>query len=273
MRRPPHGSFGDQSLGISRASSEQWRISAELVDLQIENLEAGCCRRKRRAPLSGKWGPEVPASAGDLTPPDFEAQCEAMLDAGPKIISSIMGLYPLAFVARMKASGILWFANVTTVAEAKAAQAAGADAVVAQGMEAGGHRGAFDAAQAEVRMVGLFSLLPAVVDAVKIPVIASGGIGDARGVAAAIMLGASAAQIGTCFLRSPEARLPTAWADGIGKALPEDTIVTRAFSGRAGRSLATPRLGGCRSRRATAGTLPRSARPYSGHARCCCKSQ
>jgi len=67
----------------------------------------------------------------------------------------------------MKASGIRWFANVTTVAEAKAAQAAGADAVVAQGMEAGGHRGAFDAAQAEVRMVGLFSLLPAVVDAVK----------------------------------------------------------------------------------------------------------
>jgi nitronate monooxygenase len=203
-----------------------------------------------------KWGPEVPASAGDPTPPDFEAQCEAMLEAGPTIISSIMGLYPPAFVARMKASGIRWFANVTTVAEAKAAQAAGADAVVAQGMEAGGHRGAFDAAQAEVRMVGLFSLLPAVVDAVKIPVIASGGIGDARGVAAALMLGASAAQIGTCFLRSPEARLPTAWADGIGKALPEDTIVTRAFSGRAGRSLATPY-----ARAAAAADAPRPA-PY-----------
>jgi nitronate monooxygenase len=203
-----------------------------------------------------KWGPEVPASAGDAKLPDFEAQCEAMLEAGPTIISSIMGLYPPAFVARMKAAGISWFANVTTVAEAKAAEAAGADAVVAQGMEAGGHRGAFDATQAELRMVGLFSLLPAVVDAVKIPVIATGGIGDARGVAAALLLGASAAQIGTCFLRSPEARLPPAWADGIGRAFPEDTIITRAFSGRAGRSLATSY-----ARAAAAMDAPRPA-PY-----------
>jgi nitronate monooxygenase len=203
-----------------------------------------------------KWGPEVPASAGDATPPDFDGQCEAMLEAGPAIISSIMGLYPPAFVTRMKAAGIRWFANVTTVSEARAAEAAGADAVVAQGMEAGGHRGAFDATQAELRMVGLFSLLPAVVDAVKIPVIASGGIGDARGVAATLMLGASAAQIGTCFLRSPEARLPTAWADGIGKAFPEDTIITRAFSGRAGRSLAT-----AYARAAAAAYAPRPA-PY-----------
>ena len=186
-----------------------------------------------------KWGPEVPASAGDQTPPDFEAQCEAMLEAGPTIISSIMGLYPAAFVARMKASGIRWFANVTTVAEAKAAQAAGADAVVAQGMEAGGHRGAFDAAQAEVRMVGLFSLLPAVVDAVKIPVIASGGIGDARGVAAALMLGASAAQIGTGFLRCPEAKTHPAWAEALAVTPPEGTTVSRVFSGRAGRSIMT----------------------------------
>jgi nitronate monooxygenase len=156
----------------------------------------------------------------------------------------------------MKAAGISWFANVTTVAEAKAAEAAGADAVVAQGMEAGGHRGAFDATQAELRMVGLFSLLPAVVDAVKIPVIATGGIGDARGVAAALLLGASAAQIGTCFLRSPEARLPPAWADGIGRAFPEDTIITRAFSGRAGRSLATSY-----ARAAAAMDAPRPA-PY-----------
>jgi nitronate monooxygenase len=202
------------------------------------------------------WGPEVPASAGDAIPPDFDAQCEAMLEVGPAIISSIMGLYPPAFVSRMKAAGIRWFANVTSVAEAKAAEAAGADVVVAQGMEAGGHRGAFDASQAEIRMVGLFALLPAVVDAVKVPVIASGGIGDARGVAAALMLGASAVQVGTCFLRSPEARLPSVWADGIHAAMPEDTIVTRAYSGRAGRSLATPY-----ARAAAAAEAPRPA-PY-----------
>jgi nitronate monooxygenase len=185
------------------------------------------------------WGPEVPPQAADAAPPDFAAQCEALLEAGPSIVSSIMGVYPPEFVTRMKASGIRWFATVTTVREALAAEAAGADAVVAQGMEAGGHRGAFDPALAETAMVGLFSLLPAIVDAVQIPVIATGGIADARGVAAALILGASAAQIGTGFLRTPEAKLPAAWADTIGVSRPEDTLVTRAFSGRPGRSIAT----------------------------------
>lgn len=185
------------------------------------------------------WGPEVAREAGDVTPPNFAEQCEAMLEVGPPIISSILGLYPPTFVDRMKAQGIKWFATVTTVTEARAAQDAGADAIIAQGMEAGGHRGAFDAAKAEASMVGLFSLLPAVVDAVSVPVIATGGIADARGVAAALVLGASAVQIGTGFLRCPEAKLPSAWADAIGRTLPEQTLVTRAFSGRSGRSIAT----------------------------------
>jgi nitronate monooxygenase len=187
----------------------------------------------------GRWGPPVPPDAGDVTPPDFAAQCEAMLEAGPTVISSIMGLYPDRFVARMKAAGIKWLATATTVSEAKAAQNAGADAVIAQGMEAGGHRGAFEAAKAEAQLIGLFSLVPAVADAVKIPVVATGGIADGRGVAAALLLGASAVQVGTALLRSPEAKIPTAWADAIGRALPEDTTVTRWFSGRPGRSIAT----------------------------------
>jgi nitronate monooxygenase len=187
----------------------------------------------------GTWGPDVPAEAANVTLPDFAAQCQAMLDAGPAVISSIMGVYPPTFVAQMKARGIRWFATVTTVQEALEAEAAGADAIVAQGMEAGGHRGAFDPVQAESAMVGLFSLLPAVVDAVGIPVIATGGIADPRGVAAALILGASAAQIGTGFLRTPEAKLSPTWADAIGHTRPEETIVTRAFSGRAGRSVAT----------------------------------
>ncbi len=185
------------------------------------------------------WGPEVPATAGDAVPPDFDAQCEALLEAGPPIVSSVMGLYPAPFVERLRARGIRWFANVSTVAEARAAEAAGADAVVVQGMEAGGHRGCFDARDAERTMVGLFALVPTVVDAVRIPVVATGGIADARGVAAALMLGASAAQVGTGFLRCPEAALHPAWADALGRALPEQTLVSRAFSGRAGRSLAT----------------------------------
>ena len=185
------------------------------------------------------WGPEPAVDAPDATVPDFEAQCAAMLDAGPAAISSIMGVYPPAFVERLKARGIRWFATATTVAEARAAEAAGADVIVAQGMEAGGHRGAFDAAKADTSMVGLFALLPAIVDAVDVPVVATGGIADARGVAAALILGASAVQIGTGFLRAPEAGLNPVWADALSAVAPEDTAPTRAFSGRLGRAIRT----------------------------------
>ncbi|MBO0756375.1 MAG: nitronate monooxygenase [Bradyrhizobiaceae bacterium] len=202
------------------------------------------------------WGPPVPPEAGDATRPDFSAQCEAMLAASPPIISSVMGLYPSEFVARLKAKGIVWFANISTVSEARAAEAAGADVVVAQGSEAGGHRGCFDAAAAERQLVGLFALLPAVVDAVRVPVVATGGIADARGVAAALVLGASAAQIGTGFLRCPEARIHPAWAAALAQTAPEDTMVSRAFSGRAGRSIATDYV-----RAATAADAPSPA-PY-----------
>ncbi len=185
------------------------------------------------------WGSSVPEDAGSARPPDFAAQCEAMLAASPAAISSIMGLYPSAFVQALKARGIAWFATATTVAEARAAEAAGADAIVAQGMEAGGHRGSFEADAAERRQVGLFALLPAIVDAVKVPVVATGGIADGRGIAAALLLGASAVAIGTGFLRCPEAKIASAWADALARTEPEDTMLTRAFSGRAGRSIET----------------------------------
>jgi nitronate monooxygenase len=191
-----------------------------------------------RAFLAG-WGPPVPAEAGNAAPPDFSAQCEALLAVSPPIVSSVMGLYPPDFVAQLKRCGMAWFANISTVAEARAAEAAGADVIVAQGMEAGGHRGCFDAAAAELRQVGLFALVPAVVDAVKVPVVATGGIADPRGVAACLALGAAAAQVGTAFLLCPEAKISPAWANALAAAAPEDTVISRVFSGRAGRSLAT----------------------------------
>ncbi len=204
----------------------------------------------------GQWGPPVPDDAGDATPPDFSEQCKALLNANPQAVSSVMGLYPDTFVRELKQRGIFWFANVSTVTEATKAEAAGADVVVVQGMEAGGHRGCFDAQEAERQQVGLAALVPAVVDAVRIPVVATGGIADERGVAAALALGASAVQIGTGFLRCPEARLNPAWASALATAAPEDTVVSRVFSGRAGRSLFTDYV-----RAATAPDAPAPA-PY-----------
>ena len=195
-------------------------------------------RETREREFLATWGPVVAPDAGDAVLPDFAAQCEATLEVAPKVISSIMGLYPADFVRAMKSRGILWLAAVTTVEEAVAAEAAGADAIVAQGAEAGGHRGAFRAEEAEHQMVGLMALLPQVVDAVSVPAIATGGITDARGVAAALILGASAVQVGTGFLCAPESGIHPAYAAKIAQTEAHATTLTHAYTGRTARGIA-----------------------------------
>jgi nitronate monooxygenase len=240
------GALLHEPTAIARWVAEFRAAAGEAAPLQInlwvpdpEPQRDAAHEARVREFLAGH-GPAVPEAAGDARPPDFEAQMQAVLEARPAVFSSIMGLPPTAWIERLKAAGIAWWAVVTTVAEARAAAAAGADAIVAQGAEAGGHRGAFDAGRARDEAVGLFALLPQVVDAVHpLPVVATGGIADARGVAAALMLGASAVQIGSAYLQCAEAAIAPVWQRALSGNAPEATRLTRAFSGRWGRALAT----------------------------------
>ncbi|MDY8110724.1 nitronate monooxygenase [Fulvimarina sp. 2208YS6-2-32] len=192
-----------------------------------------------RAALSA-WGPEVPPSAGDAPLQDFADQVRAIVDARPTAFSTVMGLPSEEVIADVKAHGMLWFATVTSVREARLAERAGADVIVAQSGEAGGHRGAFDASCAERQTTGMLALLPAIADSVRCPVVAAGGIADGRTAIAALVLGASAVQIGTGFLRAPEAGTNAAWAHALAGLEAEDTALTRGFSGRTGRAIRTP---------------------------------
>jgi nitronate monooxygenase len=241
------GAMPFDARGIDDWMARFRQMSGGAVQLNLWVPDAAPARdaaaEAAQAAFLAGFGPAPAIPEGPLLP-DFDAQFAAVIAARPEAVSSIMGLFRPDQVAALKAAGIPWIATATTLAEGLAAQAAGADAVIAQGVEAGGHRGAFTPEDAATRaQVGAFALIPALADALTVPVIAAGAIADGRSAAAALVLGAAAVMPGTALLRSPEAAIAAAWADALARAHPEDTLLTRAYTGRPCRALANRFLG------------------------------
>ena len=189
----------------------------------------------RLAPYFAELGlssPALPQTTGS----SFDEQLKAALETGASVFSFTFGTLPSHAVQAIKARGLFLIGTATSVQEAIALENSGVDAIVAQGSEAGGHRGSF-ACEFAAGMVGSISLVPQVVDAVRGPVIASGGIMDGRGIVAALALGASAVQMGTAFLTCDEAGIPEVYKKAILTAHEDQTRITRAFSGRPARGI------------------------------------
>src|SRR5881398_240732 len=172
--------------------------------------------------------PAAPINAANRAP--FDAGfCEVVEELKPEIVSFHFGLPEAALLKRVKAAGCLVISSATTVREAVWLEQHGADAVIAQGAEAGGHRAMFLTENIS-EQPGTFALVPQVVDAVKVPVIAAGGIADGRGIAAAFALGASGVQIGTAYLRCPESKLSAPARAALAQA--HSTVITNVMTGR-----------------------------------------
>ena len=163
------------------------------------------------------------------------ALCDVLLEFKPKVASFPFRPARGGLVKRLKAEKIVVISSATTAEEARWLEAHGCDAVIAQGAEAGGHRGMF-LVDDIARQAGTMALVPQVVDAVKVPVIAAGGIGDGRGIAAALALGAAGAQIGTAFLLTPEAKTVALHRAALKAASDDSTTLTNLFTGRPARA-------------------------------------
>ncbi len=215
----------DRPFGINLFCPQPWARDDAALDAYLERL----------APWHAELGlppPSRPAQCEE----DFEAQLAAAVAARPAVLSFVMGDPGAARVAALKAQGLVVLGTATQVSEGLALQASGVDGVIAQGFEAGGHRGGF-LGSAEGAGIGTMALVPQLVDALDVPVIAAGGIADARGVAAAQALGASAVTVGTAFLLVDECPLSPAYRAALLGAGDSDSTLTRAFSGRLARGL------------------------------------
>jgi nitronate monooxygenase len=191
--------------------------------------------RAKLAPYYAEFAITI-ATPGTPRHPFDEAACKLVEQTKPEVVSFHFGLPPRELLARVKATGARVISSATTVREAVWLAERGCDAIIAQGAEAGGHRGMFLVYDVAAQ-VGTFALVPQIVDAVRVPVIAAGGIADARGIVAAFALGASAVQLGTAYLACPEAKVAPIHRAALATATDDSTVITNVFSGRPARGI------------------------------------
>jgi nitronate monooxygenase len=193
--------------------------------------------KKRLAAYYQELGldPQAPVTAANRAPFDA-AMCAVVEELKPEVVSFHFGLPKPELVARVKAAGCLVMGAATIVREAIWLEEHGADVIIAQGAEAGGHRGMF-LTDNIAQQPGLFALLPQVVDAVRVPVVAAGGIADGRGIAAAFALGAAGVQIGTAYLRCPESKVTVPARAMLAGSMDDTTVITNVMTGRPARGV------------------------------------
>jgi nitronate monooxygenase len=194
--------------------------------------------RKRLTPYYREYGLDPDAAIPFANRAPFDAaMCAIVEELKPEVVSFHFGLPEPALLARVKAAGCVVIASATIVKEAIWLEEHGADAIIAQGAEAGGHRGMF-LTDNIAEQPGTFALVPQVVDAVTVPVIAAGGIADGRGIAAAFALGAAGVQIGSAYLRCPESKVIAPARSALARALDDSTVITNVMTGRPARGVA-----------------------------------
>lgn len=204
-------------------------FAPEEIDMPSEEMIA--CANRILDPFRRKLGlPESPEFKPIFL--SFHEQLAILLEEKIPIFSFTFGILSPEIIQKIKNHNIFVMGTATTTREAKLLEKSGVDAVIAQGSEAGGHRGTDPQTSIETALIGNMALIPQITDQIKIPVIASGGIMDGRGIAAALMLGASAAQMGTAFLTCPETSIHQKWREALLSSTDESTCLTKVLTGR-----------------------------------------
>jgi nitronate monooxygenase len=232
----PPTTIRDQVLALRQATNRPYILNFFVHAHPRLDPDATARMRARLSVYFNEFGLGAVPEPKELFPPFDEEQLALVLQLRPRVVSFHFGLPDATAVRRVKEAGCIVLSSATTVAEARWLETNGADVIIAQGFEAGGHRGSFSDSPG-AGMVGTMALVPQIVDAVRLPVIAAGGIADGRGLAAAFALGASGAQLGTAFLACPEAIVSPLHRAKLRSASDDGTELTRAFTGRPARAL------------------------------------